>query len=818
MATVKDNGFQSVEEAYAAEYDPNFHGIIEAANNASSKIDGGVGNRFSQICDLVLSRITEADTTLEELLHWNDVIKGALPANAVARMADVKSRVSITQSTLATAVFELTRLVRVYAPRWRAKESVISQLLDGYRTVRHEKDMLIRSNTINSALVRRLRQRELVSKWERLYIMTSLRCRHGSRWKYLIDAFRSKLEQDSLKQLMRETASGDESDEEDSELAEPLPRKKKKNAKLGQKEGKIISSHPSASGGDYTDPSAESDEVTSLKLEVEHLHMLLNRNPMVSQSTQTEATDEGNNTTAVKNSESSEWASNFITPEVLRIDLNEISGWSGIIPGDVYCSFECKPKSVGGLSSDTLESAMSTAPAKPDRACEVVGFDCESLTFTMASKSQTMEVLVRSGFNGEVMATGQCPTDYLLDVKAQPSHESSLFLDGIETTNSKVVTFSVPLETTPAYSKYCQEATGTISQPYDSQLVLQFTCQALSLAEHNQQVAKPEQSSRDGVASRRHLRLEEAGREDVDTTRENDEAPLDLSKFLFDPQELDLEKATFSMQEVSILAMLHAKQMQAAQEVFKKQMLEAQAQFQKLLDEEREKIPDPPETSTCDVQTDPMPAPEPVIVVEEKVVEKEVEKIVKVVETKVVEKRVEVEVEKIVEKIVKIREYEDRTSSIEKLRNYPVRDPNYLGDMPDDFFDRLNFFMARKVQNHAVLSEKTRTMVQDALLSEMDASNTLDRSIDPFTLRDGDDLILPAKYMPSPNVKYAAHAHGRFHGSKTESTRYSQPPSSVTIHPLPYRLEQGEARGHSRGARTLNLYEQSEDMESNAFD
>ena len=260
---------------------------------------------------------------------------------------------------------------------------------------------------------------------------------------------------------------------------------------------------------------------------------------------------------------------------------------------------------------------------------------------------------------------------------------------------------------------------------------------------------------------------------------------------------MELEKATFSMQEVMVLAMLHAKQMTLLR-----------ASYEAKLEEERNKIPPPPVVDTQESQTDFPPIVE--TVVEEVEVIKEITKEVEVVVTKEVEVVVtkEITVEVPVEVIKKVKEIvvvekeveapfvyaPDGKKKLRKLRNYSVRDPLYLADCPDDFFDRLNFFTARKLKNLGSLSDKTMAAVRRGLEGEMHAKHTLElNAVDSLLTTQHDDVILPALYAPTPGVTYASNASGRFHAGGEGSERYTQPPATAALRPLPYRLEQGAA-------------------------
>lgn len=755
------------------------------------------------------------------------------------------------QAKLHSTVFELVRLVRVYSPRWRSKESVISKLLDDYRAVRNEKQILLREVTLNAGVIRRLRHNEAVSKWERIFIQASANRRHGTRWKYLIDDLKAMYDPE----ISGTTQSGsiqapdeDESDDEHYDEQPKLPQKKKSFG--GFKTNKSRSSNTEPGDGhvgiaqetskkNYAPASTtlESENIATLKTEIELLKALLDRGPLVSQAAQTEAPDntldssdrESNSLMEEGDSKALSWSSKFVTPEVLCIELLSIEGWAGVIPGDLYCSIELRQ-----LDDPTVptieppqETASSTMPAIPDETCCVSTFVSETLDLVTATKDHILILFLRSSFNGDIMARGQCKVKYLLDQRAQGVYEPSTLDDDIVATTKTSTSFQIPMKATELYFQYRTEAVPNATATTEVDLRLNIGCHVSTYAERKRlrdqdgarmvedqsAVTRRKSSVVKGVvvgeatSTRRQSRLQSAFAGDLpiipDDPKLPDGNPMELTGFLFDPNEMELEKASFTMHEVMVLAMLHAKQLQVIRDNYEQQ-----------LQEERDKIPPPPVVATVEAQTD-FPPPEPEIVEVERIVEREVK--VEIEVEKVVEKRVEVKVpvEVEVEKKVPFVFAPDGQRDIPKVRNYSVRDPLYLADMPDDFFERLNFFTARKLKNLQNLSDKTRRVVQKTLLGEMEAKNTVERfDVDSYKVTAQDDVILPAVHMPSPGLTYASNAGNSFHAGA--GSRITQPPSTGALPPLSYLLEHGIPPRSDAGMRTLNLYEQGETMENSS--
>lgn len=75
------------------DWDPNFHAFITAANNPKATVVDPEGDKFAEISDLTVRRLSDADHALSELLHWGRIANRGLPANALCRMAEVNARV-----------------------------------------------------------------------------------------------------------------------------------------------------------------------------------------------------------------------------------------------------------------------------------------------------------------------------------------------------------------------------------------------------------------------------------------------------------------------------------------------------------------------------------------------------------------------------------------------------------------------------------------------------------------------------------------------------------------------------------------------------
>ena len=118
-----------------------------------------------------------------------------------------------------------------------------------------------------------------------------------------------------------------------------------------------------------------------------------------------------------------------------------------MIPGDLYCSIELRPlkKPKTPSAEPPQETASSTVPALPDDDCCVSTFVSESLELMSATPHDAVDVLLRSNFNGDVMASGRCPVKYLLDQKAQSNVATSDLDPGTAATTTTATSFKVGL-------------------------------------------------------------------------------------------------------------------------------------------------------------------------------------------------------------------------------------------------------------------------------------------------------------------------------------------------------------------------------------
>lgn len=209
-----------------------------------------------------------------------------------------------------------------------------------------------------------------------------------------------------------------------------------------------------------------------------------------------------------------------------------------------------------------------------------------------------------------------------LRASAQADHPATAAVGHGLTTTTTTATH-LRLHTTPAYAAYRAAATPTPGAlPPVVELIVCVGVGVPASATHP-----------GGVASRRHRRLTTAweGLDNAHAPPEAEDgggaadpnsadAPLGLAGFLFDPTERDLEHATFSMQEVMVLAMLHTKQLQAVEERHQQALAEALARPHTPATPPRPSNPPLVAMASAHVQTDAPPPP--THVVEEKVVEK----------------------------------------------------------------------------------------------------------------------------------------------------------------------------------------------------
>eukprot|EP00041_Stephanoeca_diplocostata_P023006 m.558231 g.558231 ORF g.558231 m.558231 type:complete len:881 (+) comp22197_c0_seq12:613-3255(+) len=786
--------------------------------------------RLARLCTGVTERLAGVEERVDEVCHWLcDVISPHLPPNGHART--VAACVGLTKALVEfrTLAVELVRLVRVFLEPWDRKESVLTNLLHHHDMIKGDNRTLLHQLQVATTRAEKLEQQRVLVQWERLYLRLHRKRRHGHRWQFLLPSLKQReLARRRGDPVPDDDSSGDDEspDEGDAPGVPPLPVKRPVALLRGR-------------GPPPRTEEEDSEEVRLLRAEVEVLRARVATAAHRSCATQTPGPtlpspgDVEPGAFGYDPPGPAPTAATGTDSDVLCVRVLEARGWDDVVPAELFCTAQVgsaaaiaalvagEGQSAEATTSATGETATTTLAAVPDTHSSTAFFDPHD-ALTLVSTAHTpalasaathesslippgdspsdnthIAFALTNGLHGDIMAIASVAVDKLRACVRAPT--TTALGDGLTTTTTTEL--HVPLRTTPACTAYRAAATPTPrATPPTINLVMGVAVGGA-----------PPPAGQGGVASRRHHRLASAWQglgaaPDADgggaTDPDGTDTPLGLAGFLFDPAERELEHATFSMQEVMVLAMLHAKQLQAMDTRHRHALAEALARPR--TPATPPPAPPPVNTASAHVQTEAEPLP--TRVVEERVVEKVVH----------VEKTVEKVVHKVVEKIVKVPVYltgGSGKSDIPPIQNQPVRDPTYLAECPDEFFARLNWFAARKRLHHADLAAHTRATVEHTLLQQM-ASTCLESATSPShpgadaaPTVSGPPPCLPAKFQPSRvGVQFSPAARAHFHApGGAPAARLSQPPSMVSLPELdlpPLRPTTAPGCG---ALKTLNL-------------
>lgn len=306
----------------------------------------------------------------------------------------------------------------------------------------------------------------------------------------------------------------------------------------------------------------------------------------------------------------------------LSVDILGVTGFAGAVPSDMRVVL-----SVTGENHTVSNRSESEALCRPlEGLNEVLWQDCVELAGCSNRDDTLLIELVSSLDHPLVMARGSvplatftpCVRGSVTDAARAPPGGSAV---KVTTTAESVATIS--LATTAEYAAFRRESKA----PAGATLLQLHVCGTFVGRSRKQDVAAGLPLPACGP-SRRRSRLEDAQRacwahnllEPPQT--EHGEVAADLFELL-DANSQDFEDATFTLQEMLELTLLHTRQLQALHKTHQEE-LQAAAHTAS-------------SSATIQVQTDPVPEASPIVV--EKVIEKQIE----------VEKLVEVE--KIVEKV-----------------------------------------------------------------------------------------------------------------------------------------------------------------------
>eukprot|EP00042_Codosiga_hollandica_P039020 m.324274 g.324274 ORF g.324274 m.324274 type:complete len:869 (+) comp55537_c0_seq1:88-2694(+) len=804
------------------------------------------GREFEGLCGIVVCSSQEVSAALAELGHWkDDLLAHNLPANVLLRLLILYGRLHRATVDLQVPLVELVRLVKLFAQPWQRKSIALQRLNDDYDHNKRQLDLALKRVTTTTTDVEKLRTERLYMQWERLFAKLLAMRRHSRRWKFLVDSFHD---------LMREGKAvpvvSDPDDDSDDDGEPPLPEKpsSKKNSK-NLAAGKLSQRKP---GEIMAELRQEVDRLTKLS---EHLQTRVNDLVSVRAvrdvGIQLDPPKVEAPTYPFQRDLNGVFGA-FAPPTdphqcAIHFRVKQVYGFGPIIPADIICLVEV---------AEPHQALCKDRTGTTVRAVRIRGRDAVTIDQTLALHGvlarDEIRVQMVSGVGGPVLATTTIPASAF--VQAANGVEKRWLSDDICSVMMLDTTINARLQTTADFAAYLREARGdSDAEEVEPELHVEFGVAVVHINDEivdtvlsAPAVPMTPDSQTPRLGSRRRHRLRQAIEDSRVQSRSALEPVVDQEESagvteLFntlDVAEDELTEATFTMQEMMELAVLHATQMklleqdqeqaiQAAvqsavqsavaeateaaaerERQLQQQLQEAQDEQEKLRSELQAQIaalesaraaipkvatPKPViKTFPKSIQTDPLPPPE--------------------IQTKIVIERVEVPVEVRVEVPVYIeREPEDGVERPPPPPGFKIKSHAKLilnDTAPDDFLRRLQYFMELSMRRRHELVDRVRAEERRKLEQQLDCKFLL---ADPTKLRLEADVCLPAIFMPSPGVVYSPRAAQHWHPSGSNEVRFSQPPTVVDLpefklpglNPVTTNLysmvrDAGEARGDGR--------------------
>ncbi|EGD80775.1 hypothetical protein PTSG_01364 [Salpingoeca rosetta] len=690
---------------------------------------------FQALTEECLRGLEAVDVAADQLHKLRDAIKdSSLPRPLSMHIMVISGRLLRASSSLHPPLYELSRLVALYAKPWEEKGSVLAKLHQSYAEHHRQLQLALSQLQTTGADLERMKEERLHMLWERLFAKSMTNQRHGRRWKFLIESFRQAAEKGEHIHFDDGDDDDDEDDDDLDSIGDDLPgdtngRRRRRPPLKPTSRRETRPNILVAAERRQAERERMQQEILQLKSEVRslmqtrddlqtRLDKALLKKPVASAACQvqllkppgTEAPNEvlsavskaiavnksrsaGNDLPASNgggDADNEEQVDIGEDSAVTHVHLIHISGFADVLLPDISIEAVVRP-SITSDAKDTQRIRVADALYTGDSL--FVGGELELQGLFV---QDVVEVRVFTGFEeAELVATGTTTARALLESIHATTSCTLKCDDGSMTTRTTFVsaTISMSLRTTAAMAAFAEEA-GAGRCPSFLRLTIAASHTPLSDAQIEMMTPKFEGEKRRPL---RRNRVKNNLDQDDDGHRQSAEAmrqEVDIANGLFellDVNSEDLREATFTMQEMLELTLLHTRQLQALQHQYDARIEELVAE-KLALEEAKSKEHKADNTQTSGMQTDPMPEPEPVVI------EKEVEKLV--------------EVEKIVEKIV------ERVKVVEKYVEVPVdtggsagfqrryRPPRPRFNSP--FLQRLVEYARESVKRRQELSDKVQ--------------------------------------------------------------------------------------------------------------
>ncbi|ELU08059.1 hypothetical protein CAPTEDRAFT_227737 [Capitella teleta] len=189
------------------------------SGNASRK--KGNPNKFDSMCDGVLGSMSILHASFAELLDLKDeLLKHTLPPNVLTKLALCTAKCFRSASDLNIPINEMIRLVRIYSTPWEEKSASLKKLHDDYESKKSQLTIAIKRLQLVDQHSKRMVHEKRIMNWEKLFCKLTTAKGHGRRWKFLIDNFKKKASEgmESLHDYIESMQRADSESEDEDDL------------------------------------------------------------------------------------------------------------------------------------------------------------------------------------------------------------------------------------------------------------------------------------------------------------------------------------------------------------------------------------------------------------------------------------------------------------------------------------------------------------------------------------------------------------------------------------------------------------------------
>ncbi|PAA48679.1 hypothetical protein BOX15_Mlig031519g3, partial [Macrostomum lignano] len=185
--------------------------------------DPEVYRQFVTLVDGVVGSLALLQADMDNFLYFKDeLMQQLLPPNLLLQLSLISGKLFRSYSDLQFPLWELLRLVRVYSSPWEEKKAALQKMHEDYARKKSQLEIALRRLTTQDAEVKRAGRERRIMNWEKLFARVQMARGHGRRWKFRMHDFkkRAAMGVEHLGKYFAEDQSDLESDVEPSEVGE----------------------------------------------------------------------------------------------------------------------------------------------------------------------------------------------------------------------------------------------------------------------------------------------------------------------------------------------------------------------------------------------------------------------------------------------------------------------------------------------------------------------------------------------------------------------------------------------------------------------